>query len=571
MINKRIIGLVPKAKENIKNSVILQIISLLATIIIIFILGYLLEKGITTTLKIDEFYKASISILIAIIIRSSCIYYANIENHKSSIYVKESLRKKIFEKIEKLGGNYTKKLSTASIIQMTGEGVDQLEVYFSSYLPQFFYAMISPLLLFIVVALINLNVAIIFLISVPLIPLSIIIVQKIAKKLLGKYWDEYTKLGDHFLENITGLTTLKVYNADEFMHKKMNKQAEVFRKVTMRVLTMQLNSISVMDIMAYGGMAVGMITALNACLDGKILISEVFVIILLSSEFFLPMRLLGSFFHVAMNGMAASKKIFLLLDIELPKEGNKEFEYGDIEIQNMSFSYEETRIVNNINLSIKKHQFISIVGKSGCGKSTIASIIQGVNKGYSGSIQINGQELSSVKSEELVKNITLVSANSYLFQGTIRSNLVIADENASDELLWQVLKLVQLDQFIEQNGGLDMEVLAAAQNLSGGQRQRLALARALLHDNDIYIFDEATSNIDGDSEDAILKVIQKLRETKTILFISHRLKNVVSSDLIYVMEEGNIIDFGQHNQLLNKCKHYKNLWHYQKEEESIRG
>ncbi|WP_249028694.1 ABC transporter ATP-binding protein/permease [Tannockella kyphosi] len=571
MINKRLIGLVPEAKNHIKKSVSLQIIALIDNILLIFLLGNTLKQLLNQTITNQNIIILCIAILFLITIRSLCILGYHKENFEASISVKSTIRRKIYEKTEKLGMDYMEILSSAELVQLSSEGVEQLETYFSNYLPQFFYAMLAPIFLFLAIATIHIKVAFVLFLCVPLIPISIVIVQKIAKKLLNKYWDEYTLLGDHFLENLQGLTTLKIYQSDEYMHQKMNQQAEVFRKITMRVLTMQLNSISVMDIMAYGGATLGIVFSLYECSQGNIDYAGVFIIILLSAEFFLPMRLLGSFFHIAMNGMAASKKIFLLLDSPLTQDGVLDFTNGDVEIKQLQYQYVEDQIVlNKITMNIKKNSFVSLVGQSGCGKSTIAGILTRMNKHYQGSVSIDGKELRVIKESHVHKNITLVSAFSYIFKGTIKENLLMANPLATKEQMWDVLKKVHLDQFVLEQNGLEMELLEKGANLSGGQCQRLAIARALLHDSDIYIFDEATSNIDIESEDAILSLIYRMKNTKTIIFITHRLSNVVDSDAIYLMEEGKIVDSGTHDSLLETSDYYQKLWMHQKGEESIK-
>ncbi len=446
---------------------------------------------------------------------------------------------------------------------MSVEGVEQLEIYFGNFLPQFFYSMISPLILFAVVSFINVKVAFILFICVPLIPISIVLVQKFAKKLLAKYWGEYLGLGDNFLENLQGLNTLKIYSSDEHKHKEMNRQAERFRIITMKVLSMQLNSIIIMDVIAYGGAALGIIFALLEFNAGTISAVGMFTIVMLSADFFLPLRILGSFFHIAMNGIAASKKIFALLDIEDDVQKTKTVGDVDIKISNLDFSYGETQILHEISMDIPKKSFVSIVGKSGCGKSTIAGILTQGNENYVGSISIGGVELSDISRESLAENLTLVSANSYIFKGTVRENLLMAKKTATESEMWQMLNKVNLADFLHSENGLDTNLLEKGSNFSGGQCQRLALARALLQDGEMYIFDEATSNIDADSENEIMSVIKELTQTKTVLLISHRLLNVVSSDIIYMLKEGIIAEKGTHEQLVHNKSYYSELWNTQ--------
>lgn len=467
-----------------------------------------------------------------------------------------------------LGPSYKERVNSAEIVQMAGEGVEQLETYFGRYLSQFFYALLAPLTLFLILSRIELQTALLLLLAVPLIPIVIMLVMLVAKKLLGHYFAIYYGLGDSFLEKLQGMTTLKIYQADQVAAEDMDREAERFRKITMKVLSMQLNSTSIMDIIAYGGAAVGILSALQHFSEGSISISGVFIIILLAAEFFLPMRLLGSFFHIGMNGMRASDKIFAFLDLPEAEEGSKvlEAEKLHISIENLSFSYEESRqILHSVNVEIPAHSFVSLVGVSGSGKSTIAGILMGKNKGYRGSVKINGEELKEFSSQSLLSHITLIGHRSWLFQGTVRENLLMGKSSATELQMEEALQKVNLLSFIKVQGGLDMKLLSNGSNLSGGQRQRLALARALLHDTPVYIFDEATSNIDAESEEMILQVIHELAKRKTILLISHRLANVVDSDSICMLKNGSIAEVGTHQDLLARDGSYAELFREQEE------
>ena len=566
MINKRLIGLVNDSKKYIKYTVIFNWFSLIANIISIFFIANLLEKVFNKNFSTNNIIITVVVVLIAIIIRIICNIFASKMSYYSSVNVKRVLREKIYNKLTKLGSSYTEKVSTSEVVQVSVEGIEQLDIYFSKYLPQLFYSLLAPLTLFIILSFVNFKSALVLLICVPLIPVSIIAVQKFAKKLLNKYWGIYTNLGDSFLENLQGLTTLKIYKADEKKSKKMDEEAENFRKVTMRVLTMQLNSISIMDLVAFGGAALGIIISISEFKKGNINFAGTFAIIMLSSEFFIPLRLLGSFFHIAMNGMAASDKIFKILDLEEDNYKNEEIKEENINIvfKDVKFSYEkERKILNGVSMNINSGNFISIVGESGCGKSTIASIITKNNKNYEGSIKINNKELSNISEESIMKNITLVNHNSYLFKGTVEENLKMAKNNATEEEMNEVLKKVNLYNFLQNEEGLKTKLLEKASNFSGGQCQRLALARALLHNTPVYIFDEATSNIDMESENDIMKVIHDLAKEKTVILISHRLANVVPSDNIYVLKEGKIVESGNHDELIKNNKFYAKLYNSQ--------
>ena len=508
----------------------------------------------------------------AIAVKYICSLLSGKMSYLSSSKVKKTLRGMIYRKLLKLGSGYNEKVGTSEIVQVAVEGVDQLETYFGAYLPQFFYAMLAPLTLFAVLSFVNIESAVVLLVCVPLIPAAIAGVQRWAKKLLSKYWGQYTALGDTFLENLQGLTTLKIYRADEFKQREMNEQAEKFRKITMKVLTMQLNSVTIMDLIAYGGAALGVIMASTRYAAGRVSLSGCLLIILLSADFFIPMRLLGSYFHIAMNGMAASDKIFRLLDLTEPENAEGQID-GDRSTvcRNLCFSYEKDReILHRVNMEFPMGSFTSIVGESGCGKSTISAVLTGKKKGYAGSVTVGGRELSDICEKSLLKNFTYVNNKSYLFKGTVRENLLMANPDCSDEVLWQVLERVNLAAFLKGENGLDTALSEKGSNFSGGQCQRLALARALLHDSAVYIFDEATSNIDAESENDIMREIHSLAKTKTVILISHRLANVVNSDRIYVMEKGAVAETGSHGELLKNDGVYKRLWEAQQALENFK-
>ena len=571
MINKRLIGTVPESKKYIARNVILQWVSLVANIMMMFAITSLLAKLFLKTADTKDIIITVIIAVVAVVVRYVCTTFASKMGYLSSKAVKKTLREMIYKKLLNLGTSYNEKIKTSEIVQVAVEGVDQLETYFGAYLPQFFYAMLAPLTLFVILSFVNFPSAIVLLICVPLIPVSIAAVQTWAKKLLSKYWGQYTALGDTFLENLQGLTTLKIYQADEFKQKEMNEESEKFRKITMKVLTMQLNSITIMDLIAYGGAALGVILSVTQYIKGNVTFAGALLIILLSADFFIPMRLLGSFFHIAMNGMAASDKIFRLLD--LPEEDVKTEEVPKdctIACTNLRFSYDEGReILHGIDLIFPKGSFTSIVGESGCGKSTVSTVLMGRNKGYTGSVKVGGKELSELSEASLMENFTYISHQSYLFKGSVRDNLLMGKPNTTEDEMWEVLERVNLADFMKSENGLDTKVLEKASNLSGGQCQRLALARALLHDSPVYIFDEATSNIDVESENDIMCEIHALAKTKTVILISHRLANVVHSDNIFVMDKGNIAETGTHQELLKNKSVYAKLWNAQRALENL--
>ncbi len=567
MIKTRLVSLLSHAKKYIVFVVLWQWISLFAQIAAVFTIADLLERVLSSSVETAVIIRTAIVLAAVVVVRFVCEKLGARSSYLASADVKRILREKIYEKMLKLGASYSEQVASSEVVQVSTEGVEQLETYFGKYLPQLFYSLLAPLTLFVILSRVSLKSSVVLLICVPLIPISIVVVQKIAKRLLNRYWSVYTGLGDSFLENLQGLTTLKIYQADESKSKEMDIQSQNFRKITMKVLTMQLNSTSVMDIVAYGGAAVGMAVAVSEFLKGNITLSGTLCIVLLASEFFLPLRLLGSFFHIAMNGMAASDKIFKILDLPEPKSGDKTLPEGklDVSFEDVHFSYEaEREILKGINLKLPSGSFISLVGESGCGKSTIAGILAGKNRGFTGKITVGGVNLSQIRESDLMKRIVLVRHNSYIFKGTVADNLRMAKPNASLEEMEAVLKKVNLLGFLQSQDGLETKLLERGSNLSGGQCQRLVIARALLRDDaEIFIFDEAASNIDIESEELIMEVIHELAKRKTVLLISHRLANVVSSDMIYFLKDGEIKESGRHENLMKQNGSYKHLYESQ--------
>lgn len=564
MIKTKLIKLLADSKKYIAYNIFWQWAALISQIIIVYIIANIIAK-----LPAPLNYMDVVKLLAALAVRFVSDRLASMASYRASIDVKRVLREKIFDKLLRLGSSYNEQIATSQVVQLATEGVEQLETYFGKYIPQLFYSLLAPVTLFAVLAFVSVKAAAVLLICVPLIPVSIVAVQKFAKKLLNKYWGIYTELGDSFLENLQGLTTLKIYKADEMKAGQMDEEAQRFRNVTMKVLTMQLNSTSVMDIMAYGGAATGMVVAVSEYYTGNIDAAVTVMIVFLAAEFFLPLRLLGSFFHIAMNGMAASDRIFELLDMH--EDDNSETavinvadEGIEIDISNLSFSYDgERNVLENISFELKNGSFVSLVGESGCGKSTIAGILMKRVTGWKGSVTVNGQDIRNISDIDIMKNITLVSHDSYLFKGTVRDNLMMGSPMASDDMMTAALRRVNLADFVESEGGLDMQLNERASNLSGGQKQRLAMARALLKDSGVYIFDEATSNIDIESEEMIMSVIRELAKTKSVLLISHRLANVVNSDDIYMLKDGVIVESGTHDELTANKKAYADMYENQ--------
>ena len=571
MINKRLITAVGESKPYIAANVALQWVSLMANILLIGVFCRVLAGLFTGTLVPGALLRATLLVLAAVVVRVACGVGASRMAFLSSRTVKLRLRGLIYDKLLRLGASYRERVSTSEVVQVAVEGVDQLETYFGAYLPQFFYAMLAPLTLFAVLWRVDLPAAAVLLVCVPLIPVAIAVVQTWAKKLLSKYWGQYTALGDTFLENLQGLTTLKIYQADGFKNEEMNRESEKFRRITMKVLTMQLNSITIMDLVAYGGAAAGIVLAALAFRDGRVGLDGALFIMLLAADFFLPMRLLGSYFHIAMNGMAASEKIFRLLDAPEPTPGTRTVGRDvTIRCEDLTFGYEADRpVLRGVDLQAEPGEFIALVGESGCGKSTIAGVLTGRNRGWSGSVTIGGIPLDRITEESLLANVTYVGHQSYLFKGTVGDNLRMGNPEADDNALWQVLEEVNLADFLRGEQGLDTPVAERGANLSGGQCQRLALARAILHDSPVYIFDEATSNIDVESENDIMARIRTMAGQKTVILISHRLANVEPADRIYVLRDGKIAEAGLHRELLARKGEYARLWHAQQELENL--
>ena len=565
MFDKRLMLMCPESKKYILGNILLQFLELCLNVGMIVTIALSVQRLYDCTWMLQNLPLPLLLILCTVILRFFTTRYAVRMSYLASRTVKRVMREKIYGKLLRLGTSYREHVTTAELVQEAVEGVDQLESYFGQYVPQFFYAFMAPIALFFLFGFGgSWKVAAVLLICVPLIPGAIMMVQKIAKKILAKYWGQYTQLGSTFLENLQGMTTLKTYQADGYKNVEMNKESEHFRKVTMAVLTMQLNSVTIMDFVAYGGAALGILLAAQAFISGSIGLANVIFMILLSADFFLPMRRLGSYFHVAMNGMGASDKIFKFLGEKEPKEKKETVQRGGIELKNVRFAYEKEReILHGVSLTIPEKSFIGIVGESGSGKSTIASLIMGRHTINDGSLTIGGKEINTLSEDSLMKAITYVGTGSVFFKGTVRENLLLAAPHADDAALWKALDDCALSDYLKTQNGLDTLLLENAGNLSGGQKQRLALARAMLHDSPVYIFDEATSNIDIESEETILSLIRSLTKTKTVIMISHRLANVTDTDCIYVMQNGAVAESGKHKELLDENGVYANLWRVQ--------
>lgn len=572
MFNKRLLSEFKENKILVVGMVITQWLSLLANVLLIYTMSDFIMKVFNRQVESKDIYILAITAITVMAVRTVMNSLNSSLSFKASTGVKKRLRQMIFEKLMRLGSGYKEKLQTAEAVQITTEGVEQLEIYFAKYIPQFFYSLLAPLTLFLIVGRMSLKVAVVLLICVPLIPVSIVAVQKFAKKMLSKYWGTYTELGDSFLESIQALTTLKIYQADERYAKKMDDEAEKFRKITMKVLIMQLNSVSIMDMIAYGGAALGIILTVLEWQAAGINLAQSIFIIMVSAEFFLPLRLLGSFFHIAMNGNAAADKIFKLLDCEeIQDTENVNWNMGDIVCENVSYTYpdKEDAVLRNVSFNIPQNELTAIVGESGCGKSTFVSLLMKERRDYTGKITIGGNELNEISGDMLRRHITRISHDAYIFYGTLYDNLKMGNPAADRKQMEEALRLVDMYDTVSEKGGLDMVIEEKGANLSGGQKQRIAMARAILHDSDVYVFDEATSNVDVESENKIMEVVDKLSKTKTVIVIYHRLANVKNADNIIVLKDGIICEQGNHNMLIEKNGHYARLYNTQKKLETV--
>ena len=564
--------MVPDAVKFIVADVAFQWVALACNIALFMVIGLFLQATLEGAADAGMAIGVLAASAAAIVVRMVCQTAAQRMGRKAASCAKCSIRQQVYDKLAALGPAYSETVATAVAVQVSVEGIEQLESYFGQYLPQLFYALLAPLTLFVALAPLSLPAAVALLVCVPLIPASIVCVQKIARRTMRNYWGSYTDLGSMFLEAIQGLTTLKIYSADARKHEEMDGAAESFHKATMRLLTMQLNSITVMDLFAFGGAAVGMIAVLWQFSCGAATFAAAFSIVFLSSEFFIPMRTLGSFFHTAMGGMAAAEKMYAILDAPLPVDGAREVDPRDarVECRGVGYSYDGKRqVLEGVDFSAPRGSFIGVTGESGSGKSTLAGILSGANARYVGEVSIGGIDLRDISAESLRKTVTTVPFSSYVFKGTLRANLLLAKPDASDDELWGALAKCRLAGFVRESGGLDMEIAAEGANLSGGQRQRLAFARALLHDSPIYIFDEATSNIDAESEAAIISAARELAGSHTVIMISHRLSAIEHADEIYVLEQGKLVEHGTHSQLLARGCAYARLWESQSQLEAF--
>lgn len=564
MFDKELLKLIGGNKKYVVYTVLLMVLGMLANIGItasVCRAVYFLIEGYEPLAYI---YPA-VTAVVAIIVRHIASRCTGSLKDMLGRKVKKDLRERTYDKILKLGVRSTDGMSMAGLTQVSMEGIEQLDLYYSAYLPQFFFSMIAPILLFCICVGIDWRTSLVLLACVPLIPVSIVAVSKYAKKIFAKYWGKYTSMGDAFLDSVQGLKELKIFKADAVRHQKMNASAEEFRKITMKVLVMQLASTTIMDLVAYGGAGAGIALAIVGLMNGLAPAAALFLV-LVAVEFFLPLRSLGSAFHVAMNGASAGRKIISLLNLPDPVWGKEEVTGTQLKLENVTFSYDGKRdVLKNVSMTFPENGMAAIVGESGCGKSTVVNVLIGAYRPKSGEVTVGGKPLESVTRESYYSHIASVSYNTYIFNDSVRANFQLAKKNVSDEEIWAALEKVNLAGFIKENGGLDKVITEDANNVSGGQKQRLALAVNLVADKDIYVFDEATSNIDIESEAIIMRNIKAMSAQKAVIVISHRLANVVPADNIYFMEECEVKEHGSHAQLMNAQGGYAKLFNAQKE------
>ncbi len=568
MIDKKLLALLGDNKKYIFYAVGLMIVGLFANLAITASICYAIQYAAdfaSSATGAQGFILPAVIVVIAMVVRY--VTSRMIGDLKDTLgrNVKKDLRQKIYDKIIKLGVRTTDNMSMAGLTQLSMEGVEQLDLYYSAYIPQFFYAMIAPIILFVVTVRINWAVALVLLACVPLIPMSIIAVSRYAKKIFAKYWGKYTSMGDSFLDSVQGLKELKIFQADAAQNIKMNETSEEFRKITMKVLVMQLASTTIMDMVAYGGAGLGIALTIHAVVNGNLSAYSALFLILVAVDFFLPLRAFGSAFHIAMNGASAGNKILSLLAQPDPVWGNETVDSTEITVKDVTFSYDGTRdVLKHASMNFGSTGMCAIVGESGSGKSTVVNLLLGAYHPQQGSILIGDKPLETLSRESYYSHISVVSYNTYIFNETIRQNFMLAKVDVTEDEIFAALKKVNLYDFIIDNGGLDKVITEDAANISGGQKQRLALAINLVANKDIYIFDEATSNIDIESEAIIMNNIKELSKEKSVIVISHRLANIIAADTIYYIEDGEVKEHGTHNELMNMHEGYAKLYTTQK-------
>ena len=636
VFDKRLFSLTPGIGKLVAAKVVALWLSLLADVLFAFMMANLLvsvlQCAIWTAQGLDVVMPTTNLLLALLVLLTVCVVKYLTSRSAASFgteaaeRVKLALRERLYRKMLALGPSYSSRVRTSDVVQSAGEGIDQIQSFFELFLPQLFYAVLAPVTLFAVLMPVNIPAAVVLLVCAPLIVLVVGVVAMSAARAFKRYWGKYTDMGAAFLDNMQGLETLKAFDADERAAADMDEKAEAFRRMTMQVLQIQLRSLTAMDAVAYGGTAAGIGVAVWQFLVGGVDMAGAMIVVFLSASFFLPLRQLGSYFHVAMNGMTSTRRIFALLDAPEPKRGDAglpgdgrdltvtfnaaAYRYADAvdgsvgadsDTSHASVSSGEPTgtdsdtsatatalpapALTDVSFTARPGTLTAIVGESGSGKSTTAALLAGTLAGYEGSITlsagaaINGAtpdpaeldaidlqsvELRDLSVDAMTSAVSLVSSRSHLFAGTLRENLLMAAPEAADDELWAALELTHIADFVrEQPEGLDMPIAPDAANLSGGQRQRLAIARALLHNTPIYVFDEATSSVDAESEAVILNTIRELAQSATVIMITHRMANAVTADQVVVFDHGRVAETGTHAALMARGGVYADLFRAQ--------
>ena len=666
MFDKRLFSLAPGVGRLVAAKVLCQWVGLLANVVFVVTVVVMLspalavvesafdpmfsmgDSGLISRLFIgfgyggfsaETYVGCVLAIVVCAVLRFLMMRAAAYFGAEAAERVKLALREQLFNKMLAIGPSYSQHISTADVVQSAGEGIEQIQSFFELFLPQLFYAILAPVTLFFIVAPINMPTAVTLLVCAPLIVLIVGMVAMSAARVFKKYWGKYTDMGSVFLDNVQGLETLKTFDADAHAAKKMDEQAEQFRVMTMNVLQIQLRSLTAMDVVAYGGAAAGVGVSIWQYASGAALpLAGVLLIVLLSADFFIPLRQLGSFFHVAMNGMTSTKRIFALLDTPIPAHGMQEIpEFGasdngvDVCFDDVSFRYVDVNTdaaaavsvaadtavtadmetgktgqiggksgvvgagktgmskdddgsvvaLHGVSFTARRGQVTAIVGPSGSGKSTAVELLSGNLSGYEGCMWLQSgntgnnstqrYQINDLSIESLTREIAIVAAQSHLFAGTLRDNLLMAKPDATESELWQALEAAHISDFVRaQSQELDLAIEQGASNLSGGQKQRIAIARALLREPAVYIFDEATSSVDVESETLILQTIRALADRgKTVIMVTHRMANAADADHVVVFEHGRVAEQGTHAELMRANGTYAKLFHAQQTVENI--